>query len=95
MLQRANELAEDPEFYNTITNNCTTNILRHANSVATRKIPYGRDVLLPGYADELAEKLGLLDTSLPIDEARKRFRINDRARRAFSDPEFSLRIREI
>lgn len=93
MLQRANELAEDPEFYNTITNNCTTNILRHANAVATRKIPYGRDVLLPGYADELAEKLGLLDTNLPIDEARERFRINDRARRAFYDADFSLAIR--
>jgi hypothetical protein len=94
MLQRANQLAEDPEFYNTITNNCTTNILRHANSVATKKIPYGRDVLLPGYADELAKKLGLLDTNLSIEEARKQFRINDRARRAFYDEEFSLRIRE-
>jgi hypothetical protein len=93
MLQRANGLAADPEFYNTITNNCTTNILHHANSVATKKIPYGRDVLLPGYADELAEKLGLLDTDLPIDEARKRFRINERARRAFHDGQFSLRIR--
>ena len=94
MLERANALAEAPEFYNTITNNCTTNILRHANSVATRKIPYGRDVLLPGYADELAVKLGLIDTDLPVEEARKRFRINARATRAFHDERFSLRIRD-
>ena len=93
MLERANKLERDPEFYNTVTNNCTTNILKHANSVATKKIPYGRDVLLPGYADELAKKLGLLDTDLTIDEARKRFRINDRARRAYRDDQFSLRIR--
>ena len=95
MLQRANQLYSKPEFYNTLTNNCTTNILEHVNAFAAKKIPYGREVLLPGYADELAEKLGLLDTSLPIDEARKRFHINARAKRAFSDYDnFSTRIRQ-
>ena len=95
MLQRANQLYDKPEFYNTLTNNCTTNILEHVNAFAAKKIPYGREVLLPGYADELAEKLGLLDTSLPIDEARKRFHINARAKRAFNDfDNFSTRIRQ-
>ena len=94
MLQRANKLYEKPEFYNTLTNNCTTNILEHVNAFASKKIPYGREVLLPGYADELAGELGLLDTNLPIDEARKRFHINARAMRAFNDYDnFSVRIR--
>jgi hypothetical protein len=95
MLQRANDLRTDPQFYNTLTNNCTTNILEHVNSVAPKKIPYGREVLLPGYADELAIELGLLDSELPISEARRRFRINDRARRAFHDPAFSMAIRKV
>jgi hypothetical protein len=94
MLQRANTLSREPEFYNTLTNNCTTNLLEHANSVASKKIPYGREVLLPGYADELAQELGLLDTNLPIAEARRRFHINERARRAFDDASFSVLIRE-
>jgi hypothetical protein len=94
MLERANALQQKPEFYNTITNNCTTNILKHANSVATRKIPYGREVLLPGYADELARELGLIDTDLPIEEARRRFHINSKARQAWSDARFSLAIRD-
>ena len=93
MLERANALEAEPEFYNTLTNNCTTNILGHANSVATKKIPYGREVLLPGYADELARELGLIDTNLPIEEARRRFLINKRARAAFNDTSFSTRIR--
>jgi hypothetical protein len=93
MLQRANRLGEHPEFYNTLTNNCTTNILDHVNSVASKKIPYGREVLLPGYADELAAELGLLDTDLPIGQARQRYHINARARAAFHDPHFSARIR--
>jgi hypothetical protein len=95
MLARASHLRAEPEFYNTLTNNCTTNILHHANSVATRKIPYGREVLLPGYADELARELGLIDTNLPIEEARRRFLINGRARAAFHDSLFSTRIRSV
>lgn len=94
MLEQANTLREHPQFYNTLTNNCTTHILEHANSVASVKIPYGREVLLPGYADELASELGLLDTNLPIAEARRRFHINDRAQRALHDPAFSTLIRQ-
>ena len=94
MLEQANALRAEPQFYNTLTNNCTTNILEHANSIAAVKIPYGREVLLPGYADELASELGLLDTNLPIAEARRRFHINGRALRAFSDPAFSTLIRQ-
>jgi hypothetical protein len=94
MLGRAHELKAEPQFYNTLTNNCTTNILEHVNTIATRKIPYGREVLLPGYADELAGELGLIDSRLPIEQARRRFLINQRARRAWNSPDFSLAIRK-
>jgi hypothetical protein len=94
MLERGNDLRADPQFYNTLTNNCTTNILDHVNSIAPKKIPYGREVLLPGYADELAVELGLIDSELPIAEVRRRFHINDRARRAFHDANFSVAIRK-
>lgn len=93
MLRRANRLNEHPEFYNTLTNNCTTNILKHVNSVAPHRIPYGKEVLLPGYADELARKLGLIDSELSLEQARKRFLVNERARRYIDDPNFSTLIR--
>jgi hypothetical protein len=95
MLQRANRLAEHPEFYNTLTNTCTTNIVRHVNTIAAGRVPWSYKVLLPAYSDELAYDLGLIDTTLPLDEARRRFRINDRAARYADDPEFSRRIREM
>ncbi|HEX6864625.1 MAG TPA: DUF4105 domain-containing protein, partial [Thermoanaerobaculia bacterium] len=34
MLERANQLRERPEFYNTLTSTCTTNIVRHVEEVA-------------------------------------------------------------
>ena len=76
MLTRANELHDQPRFYGSLFNNCTTNILRHVNAVAARKIRYGRRVLLPGYSDQLALERGLIDTDLGIDEARQRFRVD-------------------
>jgi hypothetical protein len=95
MLERANRLAERPEFYNTLTNTCTTNIVRHVNTIAAGRVPWSYKVLLPAYSDELAHDLGLIETTLPLEDARRRFRINDRAARFADDPAFSRRIREM
>lgn len=93
MLRRAQALERQPEFYNTFFNNCTTNILAPVNEIATRPIPFGLEILLPGYTDKLAHERGLIDTDLPLEEARKRYQVNERAKAAIRDPEFSLRIR--
>src|SRR5688500_3617113 len=94
MLERANSLRAQPEFYNTITNNCTSNVVPHVNDVAPRRVPGGIKTILPGYTDEVAHRLGLIDTDLELEEARKRFRVNEGARRYADDPAFSIRIRE-
>jgi hypothetical protein len=94
MLRRANKLREEPEFYNTLTNTCTTNLVRHVNALVPGRIPLHPAVFLPGYSDRLAHRLGLIDTTLPFEEARRRFQINDRARTYADDPQFSLRIRD-
>lgn len=91
MLTRANGLRRRPEFYNTLTNTCTTNLMRHVNEIAPGRIPFRPAVLLPGYSDRLAFDIGLIDTAAPFDRAK--FRVNELAARYAGDPEFSLRIR--
>jgi hypothetical protein len=93
MLARSNALATKPEFYNTLTNNCTSNVVDHVNHIAPKAVPHGLKTILPGYADEVAHSLGLIDNSISIDEARRRYRVNDVARRFASSPDFSHRIR--
>jgi hypothetical protein len=93
MVQRANGLAERPEFYGTISNNCTTNLLGHVNEVASRRISYGMRVLLPGYSDRLAHDRGLLETSLPLEEARRRWAVTERSQRHAGSAAYSLLIR--
>ena len=93
MLRRAQALEQQPAFYNTFTNNCTTNILDAVNTIAAKPIPFGLKLLLPGYADALAHERGLVDTELPLGAARTRFQVNERAKAALGSPDFSERIR--
>jgi hypothetical protein len=93
MLERGNRLRQRPEFYGSILNNCTTNLLAHVNRVAAQPIRYGRQIFLPGYSDQLAYARGLIDTTLPLDSARAAFRVNERAARFAGATDYSLRIR--
>jgi len=76
MLERANQLARQPEFYNTLTNTCTTNIVWHFEDLTGENLPIDLRVLLPGYSDALAFEFGLVDFQGSIEEARRRFRIS-------------------
>ena len=94
MMLRVNKLYEKPEFYNTITNTCTTNIVRHVNEISEIKVPLSYKVLMPGYSDKLAYDLGLLDTTHPYDKIRERYSINTKAMKYADDEDFSRKIRE-
>jgi hypothetical protein len=93
MLARANRLAEHPEFYNTLTNTCTTNLVRHVNEITPQRIPFSPAVLLPAGSDKLAYKLSLIDTTSPFKDVRERAKINALATRYADDSAFSRRIR--
>ena len=94
MLIRINELYDTPEFYNTLTNNCTTNIASHINDITPERISWDYRLLFPENSDVLAQELGLIAEGMTIKEARERYRINEKAERYADDPEFSKRIRE-
>jgi hypothetical protein len=93
LLTRADALREHPAFYNTLTDNCTNLLLRHVEQAAPNRVQGGIAAVLPGYADEVAVRLGLIEGVTTVEEARRRYRINDRARAAAHAPDFSSRIR--
>jgi hypothetical protein len=94
MLTRANTLRDHPEFYNSFTNTCTTNIVHHINMLSPKSIPWSYKILMPAYSDSFAFDLGLIDTNLPLEEARQQFHINERAMTYAKSSDFSKRIRE-
>lgn len=94
VLARVNEVAAAPEFYNTLVNSCATNVARHVNAIAPRQVPWDWRLLFPKESDAYAHELGLIDDSVPLAEARERYRVNDAVRSYADDADFSARIRE-
>ncbi len=91
-LERINELADHPEFYHLLSNSCTVNIVRYANA-AGRNGQFDFRHLLNGLIDRYFYDAGLVDTSIPFDELRRRAHINEAAVAAGNAPDFSQRIR--
>lgn len=94
VMARVNKLNVQPEFYDTLTNNCTTNIVEPVNRVMPGKVPFSIGVVLPGHADRLAYDLGLLDTRTTFEKTRRNARITRLANRYLDAPDFSQKIRQ-
>jgi hypothetical protein len=95
MLTRVNQIHEKPEFYNTLTNNCTNNIAKHINEIANRNIPlFDYKMLFPGYSDELAFTLGLIPNEGNLEGTRQKYKLDHTMDLSVEDPEFSRKIRQ-
>ncbi len=94
MLKRADKLGKEPEFYNTIWNNCTTNIIMHSRKFSDKSIPFW-DIryLFPENIDKIAYDLNMIDTHLSYAEAREHFDISELARESEDAKDFSNAIR--
>ena len=94
MLGRANQLRSEPEFYNTLTNNCSTNIVRHINRIKPDRVPFDIRVLLPGYSDQLAYDEGLIVPYGTFEQTKQHAYINPLAQRFADRDDFSELIRQ-
>lgn len=88
-----NRLKEQPQWYNAVSDNCTTSIHQHTYAFG-KKVRWDWRILINGYVDELAYEVGALDQSLPFAELKARSLIDEKAKAADKDPQFSARIRE-
>jgi len=91
-LEEVNSLKERPQWYNTLTTNCTTAIWMHTR-VNPDHLPLSWKVLASGYLPEYLYELGQLDRSVPFAELRRRAHVNARAQAADKAADFSRQIR--
>ena len=94
-LRRTNKLSQDPEWYNTITNTCTTNIVRHVNEVYPGRVPRAVAILLPGLSPKLLQKNNLVKMNGSIEETLESSIIDVRAKSWDGDSDFGDWIRGI
>lgn len=93
-LERINHLAEHPEWYHLLRNNCTINIIRYSRAVGGGHRRLALAHLLNGLIDRYVYHLGIVDTSLGFEELRRRSNITETAKAAADTDDFSVRIRE-
>lgn len=93
VLARTNQLASRPEFYETLRNNCTTNLVDHVNRIRPNRLTYDYRVLLPGYSDRMAFDEGLIVSHGSFEETKQRAYINGKAIAAANQADFSQAIR--
>jgi hypothetical protein len=91
-LQTINELRDRPQFYNTLTANCTNLIWHHAR-VSPERIPFSWKLLASGYTPEYLYDMGRLDTSTSFAELTRSAYVNPVAQELGDVVDFSRRIR--
>jgi hypothetical protein len=91
-VHRINALKEQPEFYSTLTTNCTTTIWLNTR-VNPGRLPFSWKLLLSGYVPQYLYEAGRLDTRIPFAELQRQSHINARARATDKAEEFSRYIR--
>jgi hypothetical protein len=93
-LAGANRLRDHPEWYNALTNNCTTNIVPYVADARKTKPRFDYRILLNGKADEMMFERGDIATdNLPLAELKEKAHINPAAQAADNSPDFSRRVR--
>jgi hypothetical protein len=94
-LQRVNELHERPEWYNALTNNCTTNIAVSIAEARDTRVRFDWRILFNGKMDEmLYEHKGLVTDGQSLPALKEQAHINAAAKAADKSPDFSTLIRE-
>lgn len=97
-LKAADELRAEPEWYNTLTSNCTTIIFDMAQAINPQQLPKDYRLLASGYLPEYLYDLHALSHELNIAEWYRRAYINPRTEVIDTHPEqiqqFSQLIRQ-
>jgi len=97
LLDAANELAARPEFYNTLTENCTTEVWMLTDALALGE-PLDWRMFASGYLPDFLYDLKILDTTRPLADLRERAHTMPAVRKAMArgvtGPTFSKAIRD-
>ncbi len=76
LAKSANALHEQPKFYRTLRDNCTTSLIEHMDRHYQQKIGVRIETVFPAKSGELLHKLGRMNTKLSYQQAHKASRID-------------------
>ena len=88
----ANELAERPKFYNSITANCATTVAKLVRAAGGTH-PFDWRLIVNGFLPGYLYDHAAVVTTTPLADLMERARVSEKARAANASPEFSRLIR--
>jgi Domain of unknown function (DUF4105) len=89
---QANGLDKQPAFYNSLTTNCTTTVVKMMRATGAT-LPLDWRLIINGRLPDYAFEAGALDGRFTLSQLKARASIDERARRAGISPAFSQAIR--
>jgi hypothetical protein len=90
-LRRINQLKRKPEWYNALTQNCTTAIRGHTAPYAHGAMSW--KIIVNGYLDTLLYERKAIDTTMTFEQIKAASCINEKALEAGDSDDFSSQIR--
>ncbi|MCJ8312254.1 MAG: DUF4105 domain-containing protein [Saccharospirillaceae bacterium] len=93
VLKDALKLQKQPEFYNTLLDNCLTGIAKFSKQWNKLRYTFDYRVFLPGFSDVLVQKMGFLNTDISIKNIRAKALLNPVGSHP-EDHDFSKKIRK-
>jgi hypothetical protein len=91
-LKSVDKLNNHPEWYNALTENCTTAIRGHTAPYTHGRLSW--KLIANGYLDTLLYERKAVDTNMPFEQLKALSQISDKALKADNSNDFSKIIRE-
>lgn len=91
-IKTINRLKERPEWYNALTDNCTTAIRGHTATYTHGKLSW--KLIANGYLDTMLYERKAINTDLPFEQMKAISQVNDKGLAAGDSPDFSMLIRQ-
>ena len=95
MIDEINKLKQKPRFFDTFTNNCTTNMMRHLRKSGLKVPRWHKTYILTNNLDNLLFKLNLIDTKCKtLEELNQKHDVTDLILKLKNSPTTSVVIRK-
>ena len=93
ILETADDLAAHPQWYNTISDNCTTSLAKHIRRVRGRR-RWDPRLLMNGHTDQMGIESGWITPHGSLEETRAFYYVNPKVEKIDDPTHYSAQIRE-
>ena len=93
IMERVNNIASKPEFYNTISHSCFSSLFEDFKRVLTPKSLFDYRRIANGYSDKMLYENGWIDSKLSFEDTKRLHHINQYVQGNINGENYSIKIR--